>query len=116
MGDRPEKERQLVELVGDQSPSLEALLRSKRGESKGNVRRGATVRKVRKKGWLLRVIEGEEVRGDDPILSPHLGQKYLSSSRGLMAVEVPRMKKFMAVEKESVFLSVGEERIGGHKH
>ena len=39
----------------------------KRGGSKGNVRKGATARGAMKNSRYIRVIEGEEVRGDDPI-------------------------------------------------
>ena len=41
--------------------------KDKRGGSKGDVRRGATAREAMEKGGCDRVIEGEEVRGDDPI-------------------------------------------------
>ena len=40
---------------------------SKRGRSKGDVRRRATVRGAVKKGGCVRVIEGEEVRRDNPV-------------------------------------------------
>ena len=64
---RPGKGGQLVELVDDQSPSPEAPPRSKRGGSKGHVRRGATARGAMKKSWRVRVIETKEVRGDNAI-------------------------------------------------
>ena len=51
-----------VELVGDQNPGLKAPPRSKRGGSKGDVRRGVT-----EKSRHTRVTEGEEARRDDPI-------------------------------------------------
>ena len=57
-GERPEKERRLVELVGDQNPGSKALSRIKiRRERKGDVRGGAM-----KKSRYLRVLEREEVR------------------------------------------------------
>ena len=40
---------------------------SKGGGSKGNVRGGATAREAIEKGRCVRVIEGEEVRRDDPV-------------------------------------------------
>ena len=61
------KEGQLVELVGDQNPGLEALPRSKRGGIKGNVKGGATARGAKEKSRCIRVIEGEEVKRDNPI-------------------------------------------------
>ena len=35
--------------------------------SKGDVKRGATARGAMEKGGCVRVIEGEEDRGDDPV-------------------------------------------------
>ena len=40
---------------------------SKRRGSKGDVRRGATASGAMEKGKCVRVIEGEEVRRDDPV-------------------------------------------------
>ena len=48
---------------------LKHLRGAKKGnkvESKGNVRRGATAREAMEKGRYVRVIDGEEVRRDDP--------------------------------------------------
>ena len=59
---RAKKERQLVELAGDQSPSLEGPPRSKE-----DVKREATIRKAIEKSWRVRVIDRKEVRGEDPI-------------------------------------------------
>ena len=42
----------------------------KRGGSKGDVRGGATARGAMEKGGCVRVIEGEEVRGDDLVEYP----------------------------------------------
>ena len=39
----------------------------KRGGSKGDVRKGATARGAMEKGGCVRVIEGEEVRRNDPV-------------------------------------------------
>ena len=41
--------------------------KGKRGRSKGDVRGRATARGVIEKGGWVRVIEGEEVRRDDPV-------------------------------------------------
>ena len=41
--------------------------KGKGGGSKGDVRRGATAREAMEKGRCVRVIEGEEVRRDDPV-------------------------------------------------
>ena len=49
----------------DQNPSSEALPRSKRGGSKGDVTRRVTARGVMEKSWYVRVIEGKKVTGDD---------------------------------------------------
>ena len=46
---------------------LPAARKSKRRGSKGDVRRGATARGAMEKGECVRVIEGEEVRRDDPV-------------------------------------------------
>ena len=69
--ERWEREGQLEKLVGDQSPNPEAPPRSKikreRREHKGDVREGATAKEAMKKSRYVGVIEGEEVRRDDPI-------------------------------------------------
>ena len=65
-GERPEREGQL-ELVGDQNLGSEASSRSKRGESKGEVRGGATATEAMEKCRYDRVFKGEEVRRDEPI-------------------------------------------------
>ena len=41
--------------------------KGKRGESKGDVRGRATARGAMEKSGCVRVIEGEEVRGNDPV-------------------------------------------------
>ena len=57
--------------------------KSKRGGSKGYVRRGATASGAMEKGGCVRVIEGK-VREDDPVeyFLPAGGRKYLLSPRG----------------------------------
>ena len=54
-----------------------------RGVSKGDVRKGATAKRAMKKSRYMGVIEGEEVRGDDPIeyFLPMGDRKYLLSPR-----------------------------------
>ena len=46
---------------------LPGARKDKRGGSKGNVRRGRTARGAMGKGGYVRVIEGEEVRRDNPV-------------------------------------------------
>ena len=67
LGVEPERDGQLEELVINQNPSSEAPTRSKRRGSKGDVRGAAIARGVMEKSRFVRVIEWEEVRGDDPI-------------------------------------------------
>ena len=59
------KEGQLIELVGDQSPNPETPPRSKRGRSKGDVRR-ETVRGAMRKSRDVRVID-KKVKSEDQI-------------------------------------------------
>ena len=73
-----------------------------------------------KKGGCVRVIEGEEVRGDDPVeyFFPTGVGSDSSVLKEVMAIEVIRMKRFLEEgrikgEKELVVPFVGEERIGG---
>ena len=63
---------------------LPVARKGKRRRSKGDVRRGATARGAMEKGGCVRVIEGEEVRRDDPVeyFLPTGGRKYLLSPRG----------------------------------
>ena len=49
LGEKLEKEGQLVELVGNQSPSPEAPPRNERGGSQGDVKRETTAREAMKK-------------------------------------------------------------------
>ena len=63
--DRSEREGRIEELVSGQNPGPEAPARSEKRQEKreqGNVRRGEM-----EKGGCVRVIEGKEVRGDDPV-------------------------------------------------
>ena len=94
--------------------------KGKRRGSKGNVRRAATARGATEKGGCVRVIEGEDVRRYGPAntSSPRWSKVTLESQRELWQLKSPRMKRFlvegrMEGEKESVLLSVGEERIRG---
>ena len=52
------------ELISDQNPGPIAPPRSKRGGSKGIVRRRATAKRVMEKGRYVRVIEGKKIRVD----------------------------------------------------
>ena len=68
-----------------------------------------------KKSRYVRVIEGEEVRGDDPIkcfLPTGVGSTF-RVPEGVMAIKVPKNEGISGGEKESVLLSVEEEQIGG---
>ena len=72
------------------------------------------------KSRYVKVIEGEEVRRDDPVeylLSTGIGSTF-SVPEGVMAIEVPQNKEISGGgksrgRKESVLLSAGEEQIGG---
>ena len=57
-----------------QNPDPEAPTRSKRGGSKGDVRRGATARGAMEKSGCVRVIEGRR--------SQEMTQSNISSTRG----------------------------------
>ena len=46
---------------------LPGARKGKRGGSNGDVRKGATVRGAMEKGGCVRVLEGEEVKRDDPV-------------------------------------------------
>ena len=79
-------------MVHGQNPGPVAPPRSKRGGSKGDVRGRATARGALEKGGCVRVIEGEEVRGDDPVeyfLPAGVGGTSLVPE-GVMAIEVPQ--------------------------
>ena len=68
-----ERERgggQIEKLIGDQNQGSEAFPRSNRRrqkKDKKDVKRGVTARGAMEKSRYVRVIEGEEVRRDDPI-------------------------------------------------
>ena len=68
------------------------------------------------KSRYVRVIEGEEVKGDDPIeyILPTGVESTFGVPEGMMAIEVPQDKKNSGGGKnggrrESVLVSVGEE-------
>ena len=89
--------------------------KGKRGESKGDTRRGATARRAMEKGRYVGVIDGEEVRREDPVeyFLP-MGVRSISwVPEGVMAIEVPQNEEISGGKKELVLPSVGEERIGG---
>ena len=99
-GERPESEGQLVELVGDQNPGPEAPSRRKKGErggSKGNVKGGAMG-----KGRYVKIIDGEEIRGDDPIeyFLPTGFRSTSSVSERLMAIKVSKNEKISGGVKD----------------
>ena len=75
-----------------------------------------------RKGGCVRVIEGEEVRKDDPIeyfIPAGIGNTSWVPEE-VMVIEVPRRKRFLegrtVGEKESILPSVGEQQIAGGKH
>ena len=70
-GERPEKEGWSVELVGYQNTGPESPPRSKKGRERIEQRRCQG--RSNGKSTYERIIEGEEVRGDNPIG----GRKYL---------------------------------------
>ena len=82
-GERAEKERQLVKLVGDQNPSPEAPPSSKRGGSKGNVRGSM------EKSWgaePLRERRSEKVTPSDT--SSPRGSEVPFESQGVLAIDI----------------------------
>ena len=93
--------RQLLQLVGDQSTSPEALLRSKRGRSKGDVGGGVTSRGAMEMGRSVGFIEGKEVQRDYPI-------KYFLPMWVRSTVKVPE-------ETMEILVSQNEEISGGGK-
>ena len=107
MGERPEKDGRYAELVGDQNPGPEASPRSKRGEGKGDVRRGATARKAIEKSRYVRAIE--EVRGDDPIkyLLPTEVRKTFRIPERVMVVTIPQNEEICGGGKNG-----GRKRVG----
>ena len=120
--DRREREGQIEELVGGQNQGPVAPPRARKGKrrgGKGDVRRGATARGAMEDG-CVKVIEREEVRGDDPV--EYFFPAGVGSNSGVpkrvMAIEVSQNEEIleegrMEGEKESVLPSVGEEQIGG---
>ena len=70
IGAKDRRERDRVELVGGQNQGPVAPPMSKKGQEKrgkGDVRREVTARGVMEKSGCVSVIEGVEVRGDDPV-------------------------------------------------
>ena len=116
--ERPEKEGQLVELVGDQNQSTEAPSRSKRGRESRKQKIRAIARGAMMKSRYVGVIKGK-VTSDDPITYFSLqDQKYLLSPRGSDSIwSPPEWRDFWERkngkrEKKSVLLSVEEKRMG----
>ena len=77
----------MIELVGDQNPGPEAPPRSKIGRERKEQRRSgdrAAARGAMEKSRYVRVIKGEEARGDDSIeyFSPQGLQVPFESQRG----------------------------------
>ena len=74
---------------------LPGARKGKRGGTKGDVRGEATARGAMEKGGCVRVIDGEEVRGDDPV-EYFFPAGVRSTSRvpeGVMAIEVPQNER-----------------------
>ena len=72
-------------MVRTQVPKhLPGARKGKRGGSKRDVRRGATASGAMEKGGCVRIIEGEEVRRDDPVeyFPPRVSKVPLESQRG----------------------------------
>ena len=77
----------MEKLVGGQNPGPEAPPRSKKRREKrgkGDVRREATARGTMEKGGCVSIIEGEEVRRDDPVeyFLPTGSEVFVESQRG----------------------------------
>ena len=111
-GERPEREGQTKELVDGQNPGTEALLRSKKRQKKrgkGNVRRGVPARGAMGKGGCVRVIEGNEVRRNDPVecfLTVGVGSTAWVPE-GVMAIEVPQNEEVSGGGKDGRGEGVG---------
>ena len=96
--------------------------KGERGWSKGNVRGGATAKGAIEKSRYcasgsLRGRRSEEMTEFEYFLPTEVGSTF-RVPEGVMAIQVPRMKRFleegrMDGEKESILPSVGEEQIGG---
>ena len=91
-------------MVGGQNPGPEAPPKSKRGGSKGDVRERAM-----EKSGCVRVIEGEEFKGDDQVKysPPRRSEVSLESQRGSWQLKSPGMKRFMQ-EKRNRFCRPSE--------
>ena len=110
-GQRAEKGRQLVELGVDQNQSPIAPPRTKKGGNKGDVRKGVTASIALEKVRSVRVIDGKEVRRDNPM-------KYFLSAGiriiiqvpgGMILIEIFQIEKIYEgteEEKKSILLSM----------
>ena len=70
VGAKDWREGQIQELVGGQNPGPEAPLKSKKGQERREQRRSqgrSDYQWSDGEGRCVRVIEGEQVRGDDPV-------------------------------------------------
>ena len=101
------REGRIEKLVSGQNPRTEAPPRRKKGQEKrgtGHVRRGATARGAMEKGRCVRVIEREEVRGDDPVeyfLPTGVGSTFWVPE-GVMAIEVLQNEEISGGGREGV--------------
>ena len=99
---------------------LPGAKKGERGGSKGDVAGEATAREAKEMSRYVRVIEGEEIRRDDPVEYFHstVVRSTFSVLEGMMTIEVSRMKRFpeeerIEGEKESVLPSDKKEQKGG---
>ena len=72
-----------------------------RAGGKKGVRGGVTARGSMEKSRYVRIIEGEEVRRDDPIIYflPTEVRSTFRVPEGVMTIEVPRTKRFLEEER-----------------
>ena len=126
-GKRPEKEERLVELGGDLNPDPEGTPKIKmerERKKQRDVTGRETARGTTEKSSHVKVIEREEVRGDDPIeyFLPTGVQKYLFSPRGGDgSLSPPKLRDFWRRkkyrEKRSRFCYPSEKsEYEEHKH
>ena len=109
---RPERERQIEQLIGVRTQVLQHLSGARKGErggSKRYVRGRATARGALWKDGYIRVIKGEEVRRDDPV-EYFLPTRVGSTSwvpEGVMVVEVLQNEEISGGEKKGWGKGVG---------